>query len=140
VGGMKIVRIEDVAPQALLHPIITGDVSIQRLIDRDVDGNNEQCHVALVNFAPGGGNDWHVHTAAQLLIVTSGSGIVATDDEEASVQSGAVIYIAPGVRHRHGATASSAFSHLSVTWAAARTAAAPGAIGIHWPAYARAGQ
>ena len=125
-SGMKIVRVDEVTPQALVHPIISGDVSIQRLIDRDVESNVEQCHVAMVNFAPGGGNDWHVHTAAQLLIVTSGIGIVATDDEEATVQSGAVIYISPGVRHRHGATASSAFSHLSVTWAAAQTAAAPG--------------
>jgi len=125
-GTMTVVRIDEVPSAAMSNPILIGNVSIQRLIDREVEGNGgEQCHVAMINFAAGSGNEWHVHTTAQVLIVTAGTGIVATRDETATVTTGAVIFIPPGVAHRHGATPDSAFSHLSVTWAAAQTAAAP---------------
>lgn len=123
--GMTVIRGGDVPPAVLSSPLISGDVSIQKLIDEQVDGNVAQCVVAMVNFAPGSRNTLHSHTTAQILVVTDGTGIVATEDEEVTVTPGTVIFIPAGTRHWHGATADSAFSHLSITLQAAQTRAAP---------------
>jgi quercetin dioxygenase-like cupin family protein len=57
---------------------------------------------------------FHIHSGDQILIVTEGKGIVATDAEEREVTVGDVILISAGEKHWHGATKDSAFSHITV--------------------------
>ena len=51
----------------------------------------------------------------QVLLVTDGIGIVATEKEKSVVQIGDLIHIPAGEKHWHGATTDSHFSHISLT-------------------------
>lgn len=71
----------------------------------------------LVNFAPGARTVWHTHPAGQLLIVTSGQGWVQEDGKERRViNPGDVVWIAAGVKHWHGATATSPMAHIALSY------------------------
>jgi quercetin dioxygenase-like cupin family protein len=50
----------------------------------------------------------------QVLIITEGKGIVATDQEEITVVPGDIVFIPANEKHWHGAAKDSAFSHLYV--------------------------
>jgi len=67
------------------------------------------------NFGKGVRNKFHAHDSEQILIVTGGRGIVATEREERVVTEGEVIHIPAGEKHWHGATNDSGFSHIYVT-------------------------
>jgi quercetin dioxygenase-like cupin family protein len=68
----------------------------------------------LVTFGPGARLNFHSHTFEQILYVTEGKGIVATRSEEKTVTPGAIVFIAPGEVHWHGATKDSSFSHIAI--------------------------
>ena len=80
-----------------------------------------KCPVFLANatFEPGCRNNWHIHHAAaggrQIPICTAGEGWYQEEGEEAvSLTPGAVITIAPEIKHRHGGKKDSWFSHIAV--------------------------
>jgi quercetin dioxygenase-like cupin family protein len=69
-----------------------------------------------VTFAPGARSAWHTHPAGQILIVTSGTGWVQDEGgEKREIKPGDVIWTPPGVKHWHGATATTAMSHIAIT-------------------------
>jgi quercetin dioxygenase-like cupin family protein len=71
---------------------------------------------ALVTFAPGARSAWHTHPAGQVLIVTSGTGWVQEEGgEKREIKPGDVIWTPPGVKHWHGATNTTAMSHIAIT-------------------------
>lgn len=70
--------------------------------------------ILLVTFKPGARLNFHAHDYEQILVVTAGTGIVATREEERVVKPGDVIYIAPNEVHWHGATATDEFSHIAI--------------------------
>ena len=107
---MKVVRISDVEAQASTDQIFKGKVSIQSLIGE----KNDELRVIMVNFSPGAVNVFHSHTFDQILYVTEGTGIVATEKEEVTVTPGTIIFIPAGEKHWHGATQDSAFSHIAI--------------------------
>ena len=70
---------------------------------------------ASVTFEPGARTAWHTHPLGQTLIVTYGCGWVQHEGgpiEE--VRPGDVIWFAPGERHWHGATATTAMTHIAI--------------------------
>lgn len=72
--------------------------------------------VNTVFFAAGARTHWHAHQHGQMLQVTSGSGYVCLDGEEPRViRPGDVVWIAPGERHWHGASASSCMVHVATS-------------------------
>jgi quercetin dioxygenase-like cupin family protein len=73
----------------------------------------------VVNFSVGATTGWHVHDSDQVLVVTAGRGIVATETEEREIAVGDVVHIKAGERHWHGATANSTLSHITLTTAGA---------------------
>ena len=107
---MNVVRISEGEAQEAIDKIFTGKVSIQRIIG----GSKDEFRVSVVNFSPGAVNIFHSHTFDQILYVTEGTGIVATENEEVTVTPGTVIFIPAGERHWHGATKEAAFSHLTI--------------------------
>ncbi len=108
---MKVVRISDIEAEESTNPIFRGKVSVQRLIGESED----ELRAAVVNFSPGAVNVFHTHTSAQILYVTEGEGIVATENEEVTVTPGTIIFIPAGEKHWHGATKDTAFSHIFVS-------------------------
>jgi quercetin dioxygenase-like cupin family protein len=68
-----------------------------------------------VTFEPGARTAWHNHPAGQYLIVTSGVGWVQErGGPKREIHAGDVVFTPPGVAHWHGATPTSALSHLAV--------------------------
>jgi quercetin dioxygenase-like cupin family protein len=70
---------------------------------------------AYVTFEPGARSAWHTHPLGQLLIITAGSGWVQQEGgEKQLVRAGDVIWTPPGVKHWHGATATTSVTHIAV--------------------------
>jgi quercetin dioxygenase-like cupin family protein len=71
--------------------------------------------MALVTFEPGARTAWHTHPFGQTLIVTAGSGWVQRKgDAREEIHQGDVVYFFPGEKHWHGATNTTAMSHIAV--------------------------
>ena len=71
--------------------------------------------MAWVTFEPGARTAWHTHPFGQTLIVTSGAGRVQREGgpiEE--IHPGDVVWFAPGEKHWHGASPTTAMSHIAV--------------------------
>ena len=81
--------------------------------------SKEQVGIFNVTFEPGCRNNWHIHHAkkggGQILICIGGRGYYQEWGKEAQVLNpGDVVNIPPEVKHWHGATKDSWFSHLAV--------------------------
>ncbi|MEH1943431.1 MAG: cupin domain-containing protein [Nostoc sp.] len=70
---------------------------------------------ASVTFEPGARTAWHTHPLGQTLIVTAGSGYVQQwGGQIQEIRPGDVVRIAPGLKHWHGATATTAMTHIAI--------------------------
>ncbi|WP_419909988.1 cupin domain-containing protein [Hoeflea sp.] len=68
-----------------------------------------------VRFAPGARTAWHTHPLGQTLHVVSGAGYVQKEGEPAKrILPGDTVWIAPGEKHWHGATADNAMTHIAI--------------------------
>ena len=73
-------------------------------------------NIGNVTFEPGCRNNWHIHhEGGQILLVTAGKGYYQEWGKPAQkINPGDVVNIAPGVKHWHGASPNSWFSHIAV--------------------------
>jgi 4-carboxymuconolactone decarboxylase len=108
---MKIIKTNQVAKTPRVSPIFTGPVTMQSIVDPDL---SKRFLIQQVNFDKGVRNKLHTHTIEQVLIVTEGKGIVATEHEQIPVGPGDIIFIPAGEKHWHGAAEGFTFSHLYV--------------------------
>jgi quercetin dioxygenase-like cupin family protein len=70
---------------------------------------------ASVTFEPGARTAWHSHPLGQTLIVTAGSGLVQRwGGPIEAIHPGDVVWIAPGEKHWHGATVTTAMTHIAI--------------------------
>ncbi|AMH44116.1 MULTISPECIES: (R)-mandelonitrile lyase [Burkholderiaceae] len=70
---------------------------------------------ATVTFEPGARTAWHTHPLGQTLIVTAGHGWVQRDGGPVEkIRAGDIVWIAPGEKHWHGATATTAMTHIAI--------------------------
>ncbi len=68
-----------------------------------------------VTFEPGARTAWHTHPLGQTLVVTSGCGWAQTWGEPVQeIREGDVVWFAPGEKHWHGATATTAMTHIAI--------------------------
>jgi quercetin dioxygenase-like cupin family protein len=70
---------------------------------------------ASVTFEPGARTAWHTHPLGQILIVTAGCGRVQREGgpiEE--IRPGDVIRFLPGEKHWHGASPTTAMTHIAI--------------------------
>jgi len=71
--------------------------------------------VASVTFEPGARTAWHTHPLGQTLVVTSGAGWTQCEGEPiVEIRAGDVIWCPPGHRHWHGATPTTAMTHIAI--------------------------
>jgi quercetin dioxygenase-like cupin family protein len=108
---MKVIKVAQVAKEPQTNPLFTGPVTMQPVVGSEL---SKRFMVRQVNFGRGVRNKFHSHTIEQVLIVTEGKGIVATDKEEVTVGPGDIIFIPAGEKHWHGAAKGAVFSHLYV--------------------------
>jgi quercetin dioxygenase-like cupin family protein len=70
---------------------------------------------ASVTFEPGARTAWHTHPLGQTLIVTAGSGWVQREGGPVEeVHPGDVVWFPPGEKHWHGATPTTAMTHIAI--------------------------
>lgn len=83
---------------------------------------NQGVKIANVTFEPACRNNWHIHhKGGQILLCTDGEGWYQEAGKKATkLVPGSVVYIAPEVKHWHGAAKDSWFTHLAVEVPAAR--------------------
>ena len=68
-----------------------------------------------VTFEPGARTLWHSHPLGQMLIVTAGCGLAQRwGGSIERILPGDVIYIPPGEKHWHGASANTAMTHIAI--------------------------
>src|SRR4051794_15304376 len=90
----------------------TGTVRIDPLVQAA-----EPARVAAntVTFEPGARTAWHTHPLGQTLIVTSGAGRTQRwDGPVEEIRPGDVVWIPPGEKHWHGASPSTAMTHIAI--------------------------
>jgi quercetin dioxygenase-like cupin family protein len=108
---MKVMRTSDIEAKERGSGLFKGRVTVQPVLDSD-DSN---LRTNLINFDEGAVNVFHVHDFDQVLYVTSGEGIIATETEEIRIRPGDFVVIPAGEKHWHGATPDSAFSHIAIS-------------------------
>ena len=70
---------------------------------------------ASVTFEPSAGTAWHTHPLGQTLIVTSGLGWAQSwGGAIEEIRPGDVVWFAPGEKHWHGASPTSAMTHIAI--------------------------
>lgn len=70
---------------------------------------------AFVTFEPGARSAWHTHPAGQTLIVTSGKGWTqCAGGPIVEINAGDIIWCPAGHKHWHGATPTTAMTHIAV--------------------------
>ena len=90
----------------------TGVVRIDPLFDAPEPG---RVSVASVTFEPGARTAWHTHPLGQTLIVTSGCGWAQRQGGPVEeIHPGDVVWFPPGLKHWHGATATTAMTHTAI--------------------------
>ncbi len=115
---MKVIKIGQVPAVDASSVLFTGAVTRQPLVTEEMGCS---FNMSNINFGLGVRNKFHTHSGDQVLLVTAGTGIVATEHEELTVTVGDLIFIPAGEKHWHGATKRSRFSHISLTQAGSQT-------------------
>ena len=109
---MKVVTMSEIPTEVVKAPLFTeGDITRQTPFPAEAHTN---MNFGIVDFGAGTRNKMHRHTSDQILIITSGTGVVATPTEERTVTAGDVILIPANEDHWHGAPGSTAMSHITI--------------------------
>ena len=90
----------------------TGTVRVDPLIQADAPA---RIFAASVTFEPGARTAWHSHPLGQTLIVTAGCGLVQRwGGPIERIRPGDVVWFPPAEKHWHGATPTTAMTHLAI--------------------------
>ena len=90
----------------------TGSVRIDPLSNPPAPARHS---CAAVTFEPGARTNWHIHPLGQTLIVTAGCGWTQCEGEErVEIRAGDVIWCPPNHKHWHGATSTTAMTHIAI--------------------------
>jgi quercetin dioxygenase-like cupin family protein len=109
---MKLFRSSEVPGELQHRPLFKGGDSVmQLLLARDPNQDFFSC---IRSWPPGVRACFHAHSSDQMLIITEGSGVVATEDGQKTVGVGDVVLIPAEEKHWHGATDESAFAYIQV--------------------------
>jgi quercetin dioxygenase-like cupin family protein len=68
-----------------------------------------------VTFEPGARTAWHTHPLGQTLIVMAGCGWAQRNGEPIEeIRPGDIVWFRPGEKHWHGATPTTAMTHIAI--------------------------
>lgn len=105
---MKIVTLTQLPSEPVSGALFTGEVGRSFMFPTGT------MSASLIHFSAGSRNKFHTHTSDQVLVITAGTGIVATDAEEVTVNAGDVVLIPAGENHWHGAPGATPMSHITI--------------------------
>ena len=109
---MEIKRIGSQASKPGPADWFTGTVRIDPLFQASAPA---RVTGAAVTFEPGARTAWHTHPLGQTLIVTAGCGRAQRwGGPVEEIRPGDVVWFAPGEKHWHGATATTAITHIAI--------------------------
>jgi quercetin dioxygenase-like cupin family protein len=108
---MRVIRHDPATGTPDTGPIFVGEVTRQNLV---TESDAQILRATSVTFHDGARNKLHHHGADQVLVVTHGEGIVATESERFEIEAGDVVLIPAGERHWHGAQPGKKMTHLSI--------------------------
>jgi quercetin dioxygenase-like cupin family protein len=107
---MRVVNLNSVEKENFGGKLFTGsDVTRQSILP-----DSKEYNFYVVNFGKGVRNKFHAHDHEQILIITAGKGIIATETEQKEITAGDIVIIPAGEKHWHGATEDSEFSHIYI--------------------------
>lgn len=90
----------------------TGNVRIDPLFEAP---DPARARGASVTFEPGARTAWHTHPLGQTLIVTSGCGWAQSEGgPKEEIRPGDVVWCPPREKHWHGATPTTAMTHIAI--------------------------
>lgn len=90
----------------------TGSVRLDPLFQASEPARVAGAHVT---FEPGARTAWHTHPLGQTLIVTSGLGWAQREDGAVEeIRPGDVVWFPPGEKHWHGASQTTAMTHIAI--------------------------
>lgn len=111
-SSIKISRSNSLQPKKASAEYFTGAVQVQELFPADDPSHTSG---GKVTFEPGARSAWHTHPLGQILIVTDGTGWIQQWGEPIEeIQKGDVVRIPAGVKHWHGATPTTAMTHIAI--------------------------
>ena len=110
---MRVITVTDGGRQPDTNEIFVGRAETQSVVGDEA----RDLRLTEVTFRDGARNRLHSHTTDQILIITSGRGIIATEREEREVGPGDIAHIPAGERHWHGARPGEEMTHWAITWA-----------------------
>ncbi|HUL32687.1 MAG TPA: cupin domain-containing protein [Candidatus Eisenbacteria bacterium] len=109
---IKIARSDSMHPNKGSAQYFTGSVQVQELFPAY---DPSRTSGGKVTFEPGARSAWHTHPLGQILIVTDGTGwIQQWGGPIEEIRKGDVIWIPAGVKHWHGATPTTAMTHIAI--------------------------
>jgi quercetin dioxygenase-like cupin family protein len=109
---MEITRVGSQSSNKGPEDWFTGAVRIDPLFQPN---DARRAAAASVTFEPGARTAWHTHPLGQTLIVTSGCGWAQREGGPVEeIYPGDIIWFEPNEKHWHGATASTAMTHIAI--------------------------
>jgi quercetin dioxygenase-like cupin family protein len=111
-SSIKVSRNDSLESKKASGDYFTGAVQVQELFPAD---DPSRTSGGKVTFEPGARSAWHTHPLGQILIVTDGTGWVQQwGGPIQEIRKGDVVRIPAGVKHWHGATPTTAMTHIAI--------------------------
>jgi quercetin dioxygenase-like cupin family protein len=109
---MKIVASSERGCRKAPAEWFSGDVWVDEIVSA---APPLRLQAVYVTFSPGARTAWHTHPLGQTLIVTAGCGWAQREGGPVEeIRPGDVVWFAPGEKHWHGATATTAVMHIAI--------------------------
>src|SRR6266550_718593 len=109
---MKIIACGSVPTIIAPEKYFTGRVLQTPIIEKEAPA---RLRATMVGFEPGARTNWHTHPLGQTLYVTAGAGLVQRKGGPIEqIRPGDVVWFAPGEKHWHGASPTTAMTHIAI--------------------------
>jgi 4-carboxymuconolactone decarboxylase len=109
---MIIFKPEQVPKEVQHRPLfVGGESTMQLLLPRGVGSSFFSC---IRTWNPNTRSKFHNHSSDQMLIVTDGKGMIATEPTKLPAAPGDIVFIPTEEKHWHGATKDSSFIYIQI--------------------------
>ena len=107
---MRVIRVTKAGREPSDNPIFVGQVDYQTAVGDE----SRDLRLSEVHFKHGAVNKPHVHSTDQILLVTEGEGLLASDEERHDLSAGDIAFIPADTKHWHGARPGKDMTHWAI--------------------------